>query len=259
MSLSSERKKEILDTVGKLRVTDVRDGMDWVGLHHTGSVSPEVRPLWRTKAAGFATTCRHVPTQQTVPTMSPQDYTTWAYEYWYGQVFEKDLHEQIDEHTFLVVDTCNTPTPAVGSADSMIYAALGARGCLTNGGARDTDETLASKHLPVWSRWVVQPMYQGRVEWGGHSMTVEIGGQPVRPDDLVVADGDGALVVPAEHIDDVLTYAIQESEKDKSARAVLFDRLGIPRDETTTPAFDVPPHPYAKSADDIHAILDRRR
>ena len=46
-------------------------------------------------------------------------------------------------------------------------------------------------------------MYQGRVEWGGHSMPVEIGGQLVRPGDLVVADGDGAIVVPVEVVDDV--------------------------------------------------------
>jgi hypothetical protein len=128
MTLSDERKAEILDTVSKLRVTDIRDGLDWVGLHHTGTVSPEIRPLWRTKAAGFAVTARHIPTQQTVPTMSPDEYTTWAYEYWYGQVFKNDMPDQLDEHSFLVVDTCNTPTPAVGSMDSMIWAALGARG-----------------------------------------------------------------------------------------------------------------------------------
>ena len=59
MALDSGRKKEILDIVSKLRVTDIRDGLDWVGLHHFGTVSPEIRPLWRTKAAGFAHTMRH--------------------------------------------------------------------------------------------------------------------------------------------------------------------------------------------------------
>ena len=72
-------------------------------------------------------------------------------------------------------------------------------------------------------------MYQGRVEWGGHSVPVEIGGQLVRPDDLVVADGDGAIVVPVEVVDDVLKYAIQEAENDRKARGMLFDRLGIAR------------------------------
>ena len=245
MTLTTERKKEILETVKHLRVTDIRDGLDWMGRHHFGTVSPEIRPLWRTKAAGFAHTMRHVPTQQSVPTLTPDEYTKWAYEYWYGQVFSNDMADLIDDTTFLVVDTCSTPTPAVGSMDSMIWAALGAKGCLTNGGARDTDETLESKHLPVWSRWVVQPMYQGRVEWGGHSVPVEIGGQLINPGDLIVADGDGAIVVPQDIIDGVLTYAIQESENDKRARGMLFDALGIPRNESTEPTFDVEPHPYA--------------
>jgi 4-hydroxy-4-methyl-2-oxoglutarate aldolase len=257
MALDSARKKEILETVSKLRVTDIRDGLDWVGLHHFGTVSPEIRPLWRTKAAGFAVTCRHVPTQQVVPTMTPQEYTKWAYEYWYGKVWENDLADQIDEHTFLVVDTCNTPTPAVGSMDSMIWAALGARGVLTNGGTRDSDETLEQKAIPIWSRWIVQPMYQGRMEWGGHSMPVEIGGQRVNPQDLVVADGDGAIVVPEAVIDDVLTYAIQESENDKKARAMLFDRLGIPRNASTVSSFDVEPHPYAMTPESLDARLRR--
>ncbi|RKN10950.1 RraA family protein [Streptomyces radicis] len=257
MALSSARKKEILDTVAKLRVTDVRDGLDWVGRHNIGTVSPEIRPLWRTKAAGFAVTCRHIPTQRTVPTMTPGDYTKWAYEYWYGEVFANDLADQFSDTSFLVVDTCNTPTPAVGSMDSMIWAALGARGVLTNGGTRDSDETLEQKAIPIWSRWIVQPMYQGRVEWGGHSMPVEVGGQLVRPDDLVVADGDGAIVVPEELIDDVLTYAIQESENDKRVRALLFDRLGIPRNASTESVFEVEPHPYALSAEALDKRLKR--
>ena len=108
-----------------------------------------------------------------------------------------------------------------------MWAARGMRGALTNGGTRDTDEAIYQKALPVWSRWIVQPMYQGRVEWGGHDMPVEIGGVLVRPGDLVVADGDGAIVVPIEVVDDVLKYAIQESENDKVARKMLFDHLGI--------------------------------
>ena len=84
--MDQQRREKILDTVSKLRVTDIRDGMDWMGMHHQGTVSPEIRPLWRTKAAGFARTCRHMPTQQSVPDVKGDDYTKWAYEYWYGKV-----------------------------------------------------------------------------------------------------------------------------------------------------------------------------
>lgn len=255
MALSSARKKEILETVSHLRVTDIRDGLDWMGHHHLGTVSPDIRPLWRTKAAGFALTMRHVPTQQTVPKLTPDEYTDWAYDYWYGQVWSHQMADEIDDTTFMVIDTCDTPTPAVGSNDSMQWAYLGAKGVLTNGGARDTDETLETKHLPVWSRWVVQPMYQGRVEWGGHSMPVQIGGQTVSPGDLVVADGDGAVIVPESIIDGVLKYAIQESEQDKVARAMIFEAMGLEQNASTTSVFDVEPHPYR---DVIEAKIRRR-
>ena len=257
MALDTARKKEILETVSKLRVTDIRDGLDWVGLHHNGTVSPEIRPLWRTKAAGFALTCRHIPTQQTVPTMTPDEYTKWAYEYWYGQVFDNDLGDHIDEHTFLVVDTCNTPTPAVGSMDSMIWAALGARGVLTNGGTRDSDETLEQKAIPIWSRWIVQPMYQGRVEWGGHSVPVEIGGSPGqswRPRRRGRRRGDRRARGRHRRRAEVRDPGV--GERQEGARPALRP-LGIQRNESTDPVFDVAPHPYEITRDAMEKRLRR--
>lgn len=254
--MDDQKRAHTLETVTKLRVTDVRDGMDWVGLHHQGTVSPEIRPLWRTKAAGFAQTCRHLPTRRVVPDMHPDEYTKWAYEFWYGKLFENSaFRSKLRPGDFLAIDTCDTATPAIGSMDSMVWAACGIKGVLTNGGARDTDEVLIQKAMPVWSRWVVQPMYQGRVEWGGDSMPVVIGGQRVDPGDLIVADGDGAIVVPAEVIDDVLKYAIQESENDKRARAMLYAHLGIQPDASTRSSFDVPAHPYALSEERLRAMF----
>ena len=243
-TLSGERRAAILEIASKLRVTDVRDGLDWIGLHAVGSVSPEIRPLFRTHACGFARTVRHIPTQQAVPSMSPAEYTDWAYRYWYGEVMHSDLFDTLLPGDFLVVDTCGTHTPAVGSCDSMMWAAIGATGVLTNGGARDTDEIIHQRVMPVWSRWVVQPMYHGRVEYDGTGMDVEIGGQLVRNGDLVVADGDGAVIVPIEVVDDVLRHAIQEAENDRALRRWLFDLHGIEPDASVAPQFQVEPHPF---------------
>jgi regulator of RNase E activity RraA len=258
--MDDNKRKEILDTVAKLRVTDIRDGLDWIGLHHVGSVDPEIRPLYRTKAAGFAQTYRHIPTQQRVPEMSPEDYTKWAFDYWYGQMWGDWMkyREQVREGDFLVIDTMGQKTPAVGSSDSLVWAAKGVKGVLTNGGARDTDEQLYQKALPVWHRWVVQPMYQGRVEFGGEHETVEIGGAKVKPGDLIVAEGDGAIVVPSDVIDDVLRYAIQEAENDRHTRKMMFDVLGIPHDESVQSIFDVPPHPFRASRESMEQRIGRK-
>jgi hypothetical protein len=58
-------------------------------------------------------------------------------------------------------------------------------------------------------------------------------------------------------IDDVLKYAIQESENDKRARAMLYAELGIAADESTKSNFEVPPHPYALSEERLRALLHR--
>lgn len=61
------QKEEILNLYDKMRVTDVRDGMDWMGYHHYGSMGPTMRPLWPTKAMGFAKTARYIPYDRPVP------------------------------------------------------------------------------------------------------------------------------------------------------------------------------------------------
>jgi 4-hydroxy-4-methyl-2-oxoglutarate aldolase len=235
-------RREILSKVAHLRVTDIRDGMDWMGLHKLGTISPEITPLWRgCRAAGFARTYRHVPTNKTVPTMTPEEYTKWANDFWYGQVMSgrKGIQTSIVYGDFLAVDTCGTQTPAMGSMDSMVWAYRGVRGCVTNGGLRNTDEQEYQKVLPVWSRWLVQPMYQGRVEFDSYDIPVEIGGQLIRPGDLIVADGDGVIVVPDEVIEDVIKWAIHESEGDKLMRKLFLELHGVPLDDSVKSYFSV--------------------
>lgn len=72
---------ELLELYSDLRVADVRDGMDWNLLHTRGSMSPDIRPLWRTRAVGIARTARYVPYAGTIPSMTPDAYTKW--QGWY--------------------------------------------------------------------------------------------------------------------------------------------------------------------------------
>jgi regulator of RNase E activity RraA len=49
---------------------------------------------------------------------------------------------------------------------------------------------------------------------------------------LVVADGDGVIVVPRKLVDDVAKYAWQEASADKKSRKKMYLELNIPLDET---------------------------
>src|SRR5688572_12830631 len=47
-SLADDRR--VLEAFQGLRVADVSDGMDFVGLHDVGLVNPEIHPLWKDTA-----------------------------------------------------------------------------------------------------------------------------------------------------------------------------------------------------------------
>jgi regulator of RNase E activity RraA len=54
----------------------------------------------------------------------------------------------------------------------------------------------------------------------------------VSPGDLVVADGDGVVVVPAELIVDVAKWASREMVSDRAARRKMYIELGMELDDS---------------------------
>jgi regulator of RNase E activity RraA len=112
--------------------------------------------------------------------------------------------------------------------------AAGARGAVTNGGARDTDE-LIKERVPVYCRGVSRGIRPGRLELESTNQPVTCGGVFVRPGDLIVADGDGVIVVPWEKAEAVAQVAIQIQEADKEDRRQLYQKLGLPSDFTIEP------------------------
>ena len=61
---------------------------------------------------------------------------------------------------------------------------------------------------------------------------VVIGGVLIRPGDVVVADGDGVIVVPRDQAVAVAKAAHEVLSVDKAQRKKLYEELGIPFDFT---------------------------
>jgi len=230
MSASRSRRQDLLHAFEGLRVADVRDGLDTMMMHHVGSMSPAIRPLWRTRAFGIARTCRYVPYGGAVPAMSPDEYWQWVGRY-YAEVCPYPWMDDIEPGDFCVIDASGVDAGLMGSNNTLAGVRAGARGYVTNGGVRDTDEIILQK-VPFWSALCSQSMVQDRLKYDSKDVPVSAGGVLVHPGDVVVADGDGVIVVPQGIALEVARHARAEHRRDKRTRRGLYKQLGMKLDDT---------------------------
>jgi regulator of RNase E activity RraA len=162
--------------------------------------------------------------------MSPQEYTEWS-GWYYANVCTYPWMRQIQPGDFVVIDQSGVDAGLMGSNNSLAGFRDGARGYVTNGGVRDTDELILQK-VPFWSPFISQSMVQGRLRFDAMDIPVHVGGVQVNPGDVVVADGDGVIVVPRKIALDVARYAHQELANDKVGRRKLYQDLGMELDDT---------------------------
>jgi len=217
--------QQLLELYAELRVADVRDGLDWNLMHAYGSMASDIHPLWRTRAIGIARTARYLPFVGPVPYQTPEEYTEWQ-RWYYQHVCTYPWLKEIRPGDFVVLDVSGVDVGLCGSNNTLEAWKAGVRGFVSNGGGvRDTDEVILQQ-IPFWSKFHSQGMVQGRVQFDAMDIPVAVGGVTVYPGDVVVADGDGVIVVPRRLALEVATYAHQELRHDKTARRRMYEELG---------------------------------
>jgi 4-hydroxy-4-methyl-2-oxoglutarate aldolase len=239
---SEQARKEILELYNDLRLTDVLDGMDLIGLQDIGLMNKNIRPLWRDvekfshRIVGFAITVRHVPTDVRVGQNSFPDLAGF-------QKFKSEQYQRAPDAWLstakpgdvVVIDAGGIEECGfIGSNNSLGWAEKGVVGVVTNGGARDTDEIVKVKKISVYckSGYSSRGVRPGRLIAESYNFPINCAGVLVFPGDLIVADGDGVIVVPREHALAVGKLARQINLGDEKSRADRYKRLGMDLDET---------------------------
>lgn len=80
---------------------------------------------------------------------------------------------------------------------------------VTDGVVRDLDGVLGTG-LPVWAGGTAAPASVAGLTFVGWGETIGCGGVAVLPGDLIVADRDGAVVVPQAMADEVVATAVEQ-------------------------------------------------
>lgn len=233
-----DQDQQILDAFKGLRVADVSDGMDRAGLGNIGHMSHEIHPSWKDtvhyahRFIGIAVTVRYVPTNIPAPVFeSTKDFDKWV-DKTYSDITPEPFADLLRPGSALVIDEApGVDVGTIGSNNIMGWKLKGCVGVVTSGSSRDTDE-VATEKCPLYLRQTGKGIRPGRNIVESVNRPIVCGNVLVEPGDIIVADGDGVIVVPRAKAKLVARYARVTMQKDKAGRRNLYKKLGLPLDDS---------------------------
>jgi regulator of RNase E activity RraA len=188
---------ETLSTVTTATLTTVllKKGLRNVWLRGARPLRPE-----QPRLVGRAFTLRFVPAREDLATP----------ESWSSPISTRAAIEAMPAGCIAVVD-------AMGVTDAGIFgdilcarmAKRGVAALVTDGVVRDVAGVLATG-LPVWCRGAAAPPSVAGLTFVAWQQPIGCGGVAVFPNDVIVADADGAVLIPAALLDDVIAQSVEQ-------------------------------------------------
>ena len=224
---------DLLPHYKHVRVVDAVDALDGIGYFDIGLMDTEVRPLWLgMKFWGVAYTMRCVPSNRPMWKLDTTEEIVNAHGAWFREVGNVGTSGELKPGHVVVTATGGAGEVGFwGSANALNLLAEGAVGIVTDGYARDTGELTLQK-TPICSRARGRTIIPGRIMTVETQTTVGCGGAQVQPGDIVGADDDGVVVVPAAVAEEVATHAKAILLADMRARRNLYKKLDMEPDDT---------------------------
>jgi regulator of RNase E activity RraA len=134
-----------------------------------------------------------------------------------------DFIDGVEPGELVVIATDESDASAFwGELFSAVAIGRGGVGLVTDGAIRDVEKIRALK-FPVFARGRLPVDYRGRTKVDAVQEEVIIGGVPVSPGDLVVADEDGVVVVPESLIDTVVELARERARGESTVLKELLE------------------------------------
>jgi regulator of RNase E activity RraA len=196
MTLPAELR-DTLATITTATLTTVllKKGLRNVWLRGTRPLKPG-----QPRLVGRAFTLRFVPAREDLATP----------ESWGSPISTRAAIEAMPEGCIAVVD-------AMGVTDAGIFgdilcarmAKRGVAGLVTDGVVRDVVGVLGTG-LPVWCQGAAAPPSVAGLTFVAWQQPIACGGVAVFPDDVIVVDDDGAVLIPAALVEEVTKIAVEQ-------------------------------------------------
>ena len=173
----------------------LKKGLRNVWLRGTRPLRPD-----QPRIVGRAFTLRFVPAREDLATP----------ESWSSPISTRAAIEAMPAGCVAVVD-------AMGVTDAGIFGDIlcsrmrrrGVAALVTDGVVRDVAGVLATE-LPVWCQGVAAPPSVAGLTFVNWQEPIGCGGVAVFPNDVIVVDGDGAVLIPAALLDQVIAASVEQ-------------------------------------------------
>ncbi|WP_297281272.1 RraA family protein [uncultured Anaerococcus sp.] len=182
-------EKDILDKLKKFPVANLDDAMG-----RTSAINQYIRPFNKSKLIGTAFTVK------------------------VAQGDNLFLHKAMDlakSGDVIIIDSLGTKNRAIfGELMASYCKVRGINGIITDGCIRDSEELSSWNDMAIYASGVSPngPYKNGPGEIG---TTISLGGQVIRPGDIIVGDADGVVVIKSEEANEVLTKVKEINDKEE--------------------------------------------
>ena len=198
MSLSSEA----VATLSRVSTGTITTVLLKKGLRNVWMRGAKPLRLGLPRLVGPAFTLRFVPSREDLATP----------ESWSSPISTRTAIEAMPKGCIAVVD-------AMGVADAGIFGDIlcarmvkrGVAALISDGVVRDIEGVLGT-NLPVWCDGFAAPPSVAGLTFVGWGEPIGCGGVAVFPDDVVVVDRDGAVVIPAALVEHVIATAPEQEQ-----------------------------------------------
>ena len=245
--------EKALELLKMSRCADLSDALDSMGLQDMYTMSPAMRPMIpETSFCGIIRTMEFVKTDIKMPYMEYEEFERKQYArkadggyHYFDNSMDPTVYDEMQkvlgagDGTVIVCDAKGLVGGVFGSENCLRMVTNGVVGFVIDGYMRDTPESIIQK-IPVFSRGISYVHPQGRIQPLTADKPVVCGGVLCMSGDVLFADHDGVVVIPARYANEVAYRSYKIQQIDRVNRRKNYEAAGKPYDETVELLPDVP-------------------
>ncbi len=209
---------EIIDTLSKVTTATITTLLLKKGLRNVWMRGTRPLRADQPRLVGRAFTLRFVPAREDLATP----------ESWSKPISTRAAIEAMPAGCITVVD-------AMGVTDAGIFGDIlcarmqkrGVAALITDGVVRDVAGVLGS-NLPVWCQGVAAPPSVAGLTFVNWQEPIGCGGVAVFPDDVIVADADGAVLIPQALLAEVVAVAPEQERIENWIMQEVLNGASLP-------------------------------